>query len=161
MVGKNFRGDEVTKITFQWLICGTLATLKNDCTMSYNMTKAVSAASLDEAIDKVTAALKEQGFGVLTTIDMKATLKAKIDKDIAPYTILGACNPKFAGQALDTENNIGVFLPCNVVVKQAGAGFEAVAVDPIASMQAIENDALHAFAGEVKGMLEDALASLN
>ncbi len=125
------------------------------------MTKAVSASNLDEAIEKVTAALKEQGFGVLTTIDMKATLKAKIDKDIEPYTILGACNPKFASQALEKENNIGVFLPCNVVVKQTGSGFEAVAVDPIASMQAVENDELHTFAGEVKGMLEDALASLN
>ncbi len=125
------------------------------------MLKGIRASNLDEAIEKVSAALKEQGFGVLTTIDMKATLKAKIDKDIEPYTILGACNPKFASQALDKENNIGVFLPCNVLVKQKDGGFEAVAVDPIASMQAVDNDELHAFAGEVKNMLQDALNSLN
>lgn len=128
--------------------------------MSYYMSQKVAASSLDEAIEKVTAALKEQGFGVLTTIDMKATLKAKIDRDIQPYTILGACNPNFASQALDKENNIGVFLPCNVIVKQVGDGYEAVAVDPIASMQAIENDELHTFAGQVKGMLETSLSQL-
>lgn len=129
--------------------------------MSYYMNKALTANTMDEAIEKVTAALKEQGFGVLTTIDMKATLKAKIDKDIEPYTILGACNPKFASQALDKENNIGVFLPCNVLVKKTASGFEAVAVDPVASMMAIDNAELHAFAGEVKNMLNSALNSLS
>ena len=129
--------------------------------MSYYMNKALTANTMDEAIEKVSAALKEQGFGVLTTIDMKATLKAKIDKDIEPYTILGACNPKFASQALDKENNIGVFLPCNVLVKKTPSGFEAVAVDPVASMMAIDNAELHAFAGEVKNMLNSALNSLS
>jgi uncharacterized protein (DUF302 family) len=129
--------------------------------MSYYMHKALSANTMDEAIEKVSAALKEQGFGVLTTIDMKATLKAKIDKDIEPYTILGACNPKFASQALEKENNIGVFLPCNVLVKQTKSGFEAVAVDPVASMVAIDNAELHAFAAEVKNMLQSVLTSLN
>ena len=129
--------------------------------MSYYMNKALTANTMDEAIEKVSAALKEQGFGVLTTIDMKATLKAKIDKDIEPYTILGACNPKFASQALDKENNIGVFLPCNVLVKKTSSGCEAVAVDPVASMMAIDNAELHAFAGEVKNMLNSALNSLS
>ena len=118
------------------------------------------APSYQAAIEKVTLALKEQGFGVLTTIDMQATLKAKIGAEIAPYTILGACNPKFASQALEKEENIGVFLPCNVVVKQRNGSFEAVAVDPISSMISVENDELHAFAGEVKGMLQASLDSL-
>ena len=119
------------------------------------------APSYQAAIEKVTLALKEQGFGVLTTIDMQATLKAKIGAEIAPYTILGACNPKFASQALEKEENIGVFLPCNVVVKQTKSGFEAVAVDPIASMISIKNDELHVFAGQVKEMLQSALNTLS
>jgi uncharacterized protein (DUF302 family) len=125
--------------------------------MSYYISKTIQAKSLDEAIEKMTAALKTQGFGVLTTIDMKATLKAKIDKDIEPYTILGACNPGFASQALEKEANIGVFLPCNVVVKKSGNAFEAVAVDPVASMTAVPNKELLTFAEEVKGMLSSAL----
>ena len=129
--------------------------------MSYYISKEVKAGSLDQAIEKVTAALKEQGFGVLTTIDMKATLKAKIDKDIAPYTILGACNPGFASQALEKEENIGVFLPCNVVVKQVESGYEAVAVDPVASMTAVPNKELLNFAEEVKNMLTNALNAVN
>ena len=128
--------------------------------MSYFINKSFMAPSYQSAIEKVTAALKEQGFGVLTTIDMQATLKAKIGAEIAPYTILGACNPKFASQALEKEENIGVFLPCNVVVKQRNGSFEAVAVDPISSMISVENDELHAFAGEVKGMLQASLDSL-
>ncbi len=129
--------------------------------MSYYISNKISASTFSEAIEKTTAALKEQGFGVLTTIDMKATLKAKIDKDIEPYTILGACNPKFASQALDAENNIGVFLPCNVLVKQTKNGFEAVAVDPAASMMAIPNPELITFADEVKRMLSDAIKTLS
>jgi len=128
--------------------------------MSYYISTKIAATTFEEAIEKTTAALKEQGFGVLTTIDMKATLKAKIDKDIEPYTILGACNPKFASQALEAENNIGVFLPCNVIVKQTKNGFEAVAVDPVASMIAVKNENLHEFAAEVKGMLSKALETL-
>ena len=128
--------------------------------MSYYISTKIAATTFEEAIEKTTAALKEQGFGVLTTIDMKATLKAKIDKDIEPYTILGACNPKFASQALENENNIGVFLPCNVIVKQTKNGFEAVAVDPVASMIAVKNENLHEFAAEVKGMLSKALEKL-
>lgn len=128
--------------------------------MSYYINKQISAKSLDEAIEKTSAALKSEGFGVLTTIDMKSTLKAKIDADIEPYTILGACNPKFASQALQKEENIGVFLPCNVVVKQRGDAFEVVAVDPIASMMAVPNEELMTFAGEVKDMLTRALEKI-
>jgi uncharacterized protein (DUF302 family) len=128
--------------------------------MKYFLSKTFKAPSYQAAIEKVTAALNVNGFGVLTTIDMKATLKAKIGADIAPYTILGACNPKLANEALATEANIGVFLPCNVIVKQKNGSFEAVAVDPVASMASINNEELHDFANQVKGLLQDALNTL-
>ncbi len=125
--------------------------------MSYYLRKEISGQSMPEVIDRTTEALKTEGFGVLTTIDMKATLKAKIDADIEPYTILGACNPNFANQALQKEENIGVFLPCNVLVKQKPDYFEIVAVDPISSMTAVPNKDLLSFAEEVKSMLSRAL----
>jgi len=128
--------------------------------MSYFISKKIEAKDFDSAITKTTEALKSEGFGVLTTIDMKSTLKAKVDADIEPYTILGACNPKFASQALQKEENIGVFLPCNVVVKQKGDAFEVVAVDPIASMTAVPNQELLTFAAEVKSMLLRAVEKL-
>jgi uncharacterized protein (DUF302 family) len=128
--------------------------------MKYFLAKTFKAPSYQAAIEKVTEALKENGFGVLTTIDMKATLKAKIGADIAPYTILGACNPKLAIEALANEENIGVFLPCNVIVKQKNGSFEAVAVDPVASMVSIKNEELHVFANQVKGLLQGALNKL-
>ena len=115
----------------------------------------------DAAIDTVTEALKDQGFGVLTTIDVKATLKAKIDADFRPYTILGACNPGMAHQALQAEDNIGAMLPCNVVVQEAGDGRVKVsAIDPIASMAAIDNDGLGAIAGQVRDMLRTVIKGL-
>jgi uncharacterized protein (DUF302 family) len=128
--------------------------------MTYAFTKSLDMP-FDAAITHVTDALKAKGFGVLTTIDVKATMKAKLDKDMAPYTILGACNPGFAYKALQTENLIGTMLPCNVVVRETAPGkVEVAAVDPIASMQAIENPALGAVAGEVQGMLKDMVAGL-
>jgi len=128
--------------------------------MSYHFSKTVSM-SFDEAITRVTAALKENGFGVLTTIDVKATLKSKLDVDFRPYTILGACNPKFAHQALQSEDKIGAMLPCNVIVQQADDGrVEVSAVDPMASMQAVENPALADIAQEVQGRLKATIAQL-
>ncbi len=128
--------------------------------MSYYISKKITANTLSEAIEKTTAALKEEGFGIITTIDMQATLKNKLGAEIEPYTILGACNPKFAHEAMQAEENIGVFLPCNVLVKKAASGFEAVAVDPVASMIAVPNKALHAYAEEVKNLLKSALERL-
>jgi uncharacterized protein (DUF302 family) len=128
--------------------------------MSYHFSKTVSMP-FDEAITRVTAALKENGFGVLTTIDVKATLKSKLDVDFRPYTILGACNPKFAHQALQSEDKIGAMLPCNVIVQQADDGrVEVSAVDPMASMQAVENPALADIAQEVQGRLKATIAQL-
>ena len=110
--------------------------------MIYYFAKTIEA-TFDEAIERVTALLMENGFGVLTEIDVKATLKKKLDVDFQPYTILGACNPSFAHKALQAENKIGAMLPCNVVVQDIGEGrIEVAAVDPAASMQAVDNPAL-------------------
>ena len=128
--------------------------------MSYHFTKTVDL-TFDKAIESVTEALKENGFGVLTTIDVKTTLKNKIDVDFRPYTILGACNPTFAYQALQSENKIGAMLPCNVVVQQKDDGrVEISAVDPVASIQAIENPALGGIAQQVQGLLKATIDKL-
>ena len=116
---------------------------------------------LDQAAEHVTEALKQEGFGVLTEIDVKATLKKKLDVDFRPYRILGACNPQFAYQALQAEDKIGTMLPCNVIVQDAGDGrTEVAAVDPMASMQAVENEQLGAIAGEVRERLRRVVDSL-
>ena len=128
--------------------------------MSYYFAKTVKAP-FAETIDKVTAALKERGFGVLTTIDIRATMKAKLDVDFRPYTILGACNPSFALKALSAENKIGTMLPCNVVVQEVKPGeVEVAAVDPVASMLGVNNAALGAIAGAVREQLRHAVESL-
>lgn len=128
--------------------------------MTYAFTKTIHMP-FDAAIAHVTDALKAKGFGVLTTIDVKATMKAKLDKDVAPYTILGACNPGFAYKALQAEALIGTMLPCNVVVRELENGkVEVAAVDPAASMQAVDNPGLAAVAGEVQTMLKDMVAGL-
>jgi uncharacterized protein (DUF302 family) len=128
--------------------------------MSYHFSTTLSG-SFDDAIETVTAALKEKGFGVLTTIDVQKAMKEKIDKDMNPYTILGACNPGFAYKALQEENKIGTMLPCNVVVQQLDdGGIEVSAVDPMASMQGVGNANLGAIAGDVRTMLQDMINGL-
>lgn len=96
----------------------------------------------DAVVERTRAALQKHGFGVLTEIDVQATLKAKIDVDFRPYRILGACNPVMAHEALNMEPHVGVMLPCNVVVQQTGGGVEVFAIDPAASMSAIDNPEL-------------------
>ena len=103
----------------------------------------------DSVLDRTRAALQTHGFGVLTEIDVQATLKAKIGEDFRPYRILGACNPRMAHEALKMEPHVGAMLPCNVVVQQADAGVEVFAIDPAASMRAIDNPALLAHAATV------------
>ena len=128
--------------------------------MSYYFSKIVDD-DFETAIERVTARLAEAGFGVLTTIDVSATLKKKIDVDFQRYTILGACNPGFAYKALQAEDKIGTMLPCNVIVQETTDGkVEVAAVDPIASMSAIENEALGEVATEVQGMLKNVIESL-
>lgn len=128
--------------------------------MSYHFTRVLDT-SFDEAISHVTAVLADHGFGVLTTIDVKATLKKKLDVDFRPYTILGACNPHFAHEALQREDKIGTMLPCNVLVEQKAARqVEVSAVDPLASMQAIANPDLAEVASEVRERLKTVIETL-
>lgn len=128
--------------------------------MNYYFSKTV-AGSFNDAIQKVTEALKEEGFGILTEIDIKATLKKKLDVDFYNYKILGACNPPFAYKALQAEDKIGTMLPCNVIVQEKLAGqVEVSAVDPAASMQAIENKELAGIATEVRDRLQKIIEKL-
>ncbi|TYP94784.1 Uncharacterized conserved protein, DUF302 family [Fodinibius salinus] len=128
--------------------------------MSYHFSKTLDT-SFEEAIEKTTEALKEEGFGVLTEIDIKATLKKKLDVDFKKYQILGACNPPLAHQALTAEDHIGLMLPCNVIVQEHDDGnVEVSAVDPVASMQSVENDELGGVAQEVRGLLKKVIESL-
>ena len=128
--------------------------------MEYYFSKTISG-TFDVAMQKVTAALKAGGFGVLTEIDIKATLKEKLDVDFYNYTILGACNPPFAYKALMAEDKIGTMLPCNVILQEKIAGqVEVSAVDPVASMQAIENKELADIATEIRNKLEKIIMDL-
>lgn len=111
----------------------------------------------DAVLDRTRAALQKHGFGVLTEIDVQATLKARIGEDFRPYRILGACNPVMAHEALMMEPHVGVMLPCNVVVQQSDGGVEVFAIEPAASMRAIENAALLAHAGKVGERLKAAV----
>ncbi len=117
--------------------------------------------SFDEAITRVTEELKKEGFGVLTSIDVTETLKNKLDVDFRRYRILGACSPSFAYKALLAEDKVGLMLPCNVVVQETPqGGIEVAAIDPAASMQAIENDKLREVAATIRGKLKSVIASL-
>ena len=128
--------------------------------MTYYIARTVSKP-FDAAIAMLTDALHKQGFGVLTDIDVRETLKKKLDLDIRPYRILGACNPRFAHQALQIEDKIGTMLPCNVIVQQRDDGrVEIAAVDPVASMQAVDNPNLTAVAQQVRTLLERAVESV-
>ena len=117
--------------------------------------------SYEQAIADVTELLKDEGFGVLTEIDVKETLKKKLDVDFKKYKILGACNPHFAHQALQAEDKIGVMLPCNVIVEEHEDGtVEVSAVDPVASMQAVDNDNLQPIAEQVRANLKKVIDKL-
>ncbi|MGB3152400.1 MAG: DUF302 domain-containing protein [Maribacter sp.] len=129
--------------------------------MDYYFSTQLKNIRFDEAILKTTEALKEEGFGVLTEIDMKATLKKKLDVDFHNYMILGACNPPIAYQALQSEDKIGTMLPCNVIVQERELGIiEIAAVDPAASMQAVKNDSLIGVAETVRDKLKRVIANL-
>lgn len=128
--------------------------------MSYYFSKIVDN-TFDDAVEKVTANLKEQGFGVLTQIDVKETLKNKLDVDFKRYKILGACNPPFAYRALKAEDKIGVMLPCNIIVIDQGEGkTEVSAVNPMTSMSAVNNKELESIAAEVSGRLQQVVQNL-
>ena len=130
--------------------------------MSYYFNKVLVGKSFDDTIELLTAELKNEGFGILTEIDVQETLKKKIDVDFKKYKILGACNPHFAHKALTSEDKIGVLLPCNVIVEEHENGeVEVSVVDPVASMGAVENEALGSLALEVQQKLLKVIKNLN
>lgn len=116
--------------------------------------------SFDRAVERTVAALEAEGFGIITRIDLKQTFAAKLGIEFRPYTILGACNPRLAFEALALEDRIGTMLPCNVIVQQRDAGVEVAAIDPVASMQAVANPALHQQAAVVAAKLARAMDAL-
>ncbi|XEU64579.1 DUF302 domain-containing protein [Tistrella mobilis] len=115
---------------------------------------------IDDVDERARAALADHGFGVLTEIDVKATMKKKLDVEMPAYRILGVCNPKMAHQAIGIEPRVGAMLPCNVILREVEGGVEVSAIDPVASMQAIDNAELAAVAGEVRDLLAKAVAAV-
>ena len=129
--------------------------------MEYYLSKTIVSADFSQVEELVTEKLKEQGFGIVTQIDMQATLKTKIGKDIQPYKILGACNPAYAFKAVSAEDKIGVMLPCNVCLQQKiDNNIEVFAVNPMVAMESIDNDDIAVLAKEITAKLEAALAAL-
>ena len=128
-------------------------------TDTYGFARKLEGVNFETARERITAALKEQGFGVLTEIDVKATLKKKIDVDVDKYTILGACNPHFAHQALQLEKDLGLLLPCNVIVYEDGDDSIVNVIDPHAMFQVVDNPKMGAIADEVAKLLKTALAN--
>jgi uncharacterized protein (DUF302 family) len=129
--------------------------------MQYYFSKTLNNVSFDEAVAKVTEELKKEGFGVISEINLHEKFKEKLDIDFRKYRILGACNPASAFKALQQEDKIGTMLPCNVIVQQlSDAQIEVAAVDPVASMQAIENANLAAIANEIRSKLEKVIENI-
>lgn len=128
--------------------------------MSYTINRKIDGVSFEEAVARTRSALADQGFGVLTEIDAKATMKEKLDVEMEPYLILGACNPKMAHQAIGMEPRVGAMLPCNVIVRQLADGVEVSAIDPVASMTAIDNHELKRVAGQVRDLLGKAVEKI-
>ncbi|MDO9600268.1 MAG: DUF302 domain-containing protein [Azoarcus sp.] len=128
--------------------------------MTYTINRLISGTGIDDVDARTRTALAEHGFGVLTEIDVKATLKKKLDVEMPAYRILGACNPKMAHQAIGIEPRVGAMLPCNVILREVEGGVEVCAIDPVASMKAIENAALTAVAGDVRDLLAKAVKAI-
>ena len=128
--------------------------------MAYTINRKLDGITMDEADARTRTALAAQGFGVLTEIDVSATMKKKLDVTMPGYRILGACNPGMAYQAIGMEPRVGAMRPCNVILREVDGGVEVSAIDPVASMQAIENAELTAVAGEVRDLLAKAVAAV-
>lgn len=129
--------------------------------MTYFIAKKITDQSFASVRAKTEEALKSEGFGILTEIDIQATMKKKLDKDYKPYLILGACNPVFADKVLQSEPNIGALLPCNVTLRETETGeIEVAIMDPSAAMSVVDNPAIEPLAGEVKEKLLRALESI-
>lgn len=125
--------------------------------MAYTYDRLITDAEFDEADRRVRAALADKGFGILTEIDVKATMKKKLDVEMNDYRILGACNPVMAHKAIGLEPRVGAMLPCNVILRKVAEGVEVSTIDPVASMAAIDNDELKKVAGEVRELLTAAV----
>jgi len=128
--------------------------------MSYTIDRLIADSGLEAVEVRTRDALSGKGFGVLTEIDVAATMKKKLDVEMPPYRILGACNPQMAYQAIGVEPRVGAMLPCNVILRQVDGGIEVSAIDPVASMQAIENPELQRVAGRVRDLLAEAIAAI-
>ena len=128
--------------------------------MGYTIDRLITGATFDAVDARTRTALAANGFGVLTEIDVAATMKKKIDVDMPAYRILGACNPQMAYEAIGMEPRVGTMLPCNVILRAVDGGVEVSAIDPVASMQAIDNKGLHAVAGQVRDLLARAVAAI-
>jgi uncharacterized protein (DUF302 family) len=131
-----------------------------DESMGYTINRLITDAEFGAVDARLRAALAANGFGVLTEIDVKATMKKKLGIDMPAYLILGACNPGMANQAIGIEPRVGAMLPCNVILRQTDKGVEVSAIDPVASMASIENDRLKSLAGKVRDMLGDVVAAI-
>ncbi|NQY83876.1 MAG: DUF302 domain-containing protein [Alcanivorax sp.] len=123
--------------------------------MRYTIDRIIEDADFDEVDNRTRQSLTDHGFGVLTEIDVKATMKEKLDKEMPAYRILGACNPAMAWEAIGVEPRVGAMLPCNVILRETSEGIEVSAIDPVASMTAIENNELKQVAGKVREALSE------
>lgn len=128
--------------------------------MSYTINCLVQNADFEDVDKRTRKALADRGFGVLTEIDVKATMKKKLDKDMPAYRILGACNPSMAWKAIGVEPRVGAMLPCNVILRETAQGVEVSAIDPVSSMTAIDNEQLKQIAGEVRDMLSEIVEAI-
>lgn len=128
--------------------------------MAYTINRMIPDTGIDDVDTRTRKALADHGFGVLTEIDVKATMKKKLDVEMPAYRILGACNPNMAHQAIGIEPRVGAMLPCNVILREVEGGVEVSAIDPVASMLAIDNAELTAVAGEVRDLLAKAVAAV-
>ncbi|PXX93695.1 hypothetical protein DIT71_02530 [Marinobacter vulgaris] len=128
--------------------------------MSYTISRIIQNESFQEVDKRAREALANHGFGVLTEIDVKATMKKKLDKDMPEYLILGACNPAMAWEAIGIEPRVGAMLPCNVILREVSEGVEVSAIDPVVSMSAIDNDELKQVAGKVRDSLSEVVQAI-
>lgn len=128
--------------------------------MDYTFNRLLTGVSFEEVDARTRKALADKGFGILTEIDVRATMKKKLDVEMSAYRILGACNPKMAHQAIGLEPRVGAMLPCNVILRAVDGGVEVSAIDPVASMASIDNPALQAVAGQVRDLLAGAIAAI-
>ena len=128
--------------------------------MSYTIDRVIKDVDFEDVDRRARQALTDHGFGVLTEIDVKATMKEKLDKEMPAYRILGACNPAMAWEAIGVEPRVGAMLPCNVILRETSEGIEVSAIDPVASMTAIENNELKQVAGKVRDMLSEVVQAI-